>query len=187
MPVFQAPEPQFQAPPRQPARQAQPTRQARNDRYLPPMPEMLRPVENAPDVPPRYAQGSPKNPVKPEMNKGMLVRAQAGEEQTNSSVTTVPTAKLLMPSPEELGLAAGGAPNPASVDGDWNAARRRLDALGACYYRLEKADQGFRFTCSLPYAGDPNRERHFETLAASEADAIRMALEQVDDWKSARR
>ena len=43
--------------------------------------------------------------------------------------------------------------------------------LGASFYRLEKADGGFRFVCSLPYAGDSNRDRHFEALAASEDEA----------------
>ena len=186
--MFQSPEPQFQMQPqRQPARQAQPTRQARNERYLPAMPEMLRPVENGTEPPPRYAQGSPKNPSKPVPNPGVLVRAQAADERQPRGASTVPTAKLMMPSPEELGLAAGAAPGSSPSRSEWTTARQRLDTLGASYYRLEKADAGFRFACSLPYHSDPNRERHFECVAATEADAIRAALAQVEDWKLARK
>jgi hypothetical protein len=89
---------------------------------------------------------------------------------------------LQMPSPEDLGLTSNTS--AAANSGDWTVARQRLDNLGASYYRLEKADGGFRFVCSLPYSGDPTRERHFESLAASEPEAIRLALGQVNEWKA---
>jgi hypothetical protein len=183
--MFQNPVPQFQSPPpRQPARQVQ---QARNERYLPPMPEMLRTVETAAEIPPRYAQGSPKNPTKPAANPGVLVRAQTDDDRQTRGGSVVPTAKLMMPSPEQLGLATNHEPGRAPSVEDWLSARQRLETLGASYYRLEKTDGGYRFECSLPYAGDVKRERHFESAGASEVEAIRTALAQVEHWKLAGR
>jgi hypothetical protein len=112
----------------------------------------------------------------------MVVRGQSGDEKP-APACNVPAAKLVMPSPEELGLVGNDA--IAATPHDWSLARQTLDSLGASYYRLEKAAQGgFRFTCALPYASDAGRQRNFECHAASEGEAIRMALQQVEAWQS---
>src|SRR5262245_41052319 len=99
-----------------PGQQAAP-RLARSDMYLPPMPEMLNaPAQTA--LPQRYAQrGAPES--KPAGNSNLVIRAQAGDEPAPKRgpgpVAAAPpkpappmqaAAKLSMPSPEELGLAA---------------------------------------------------------------------------------
>jgi hypothetical protein len=88
-----------------------------------------------------------------------------------------------MPSPEELGLLTTTPTSRAAPVLDWAGARNRLDSLGACHYRLEKApDGGFRFACALPYPGQTGQQRQFEAQAASEAESIRLVLQQVEDW-----
>jgi hypothetical protein len=145
------------------------------------MPEMLRPIEEHASPTPRFAQDAPKLSPRREEAKGILVRGQAPEEPKRSSP---PVAKLLMPSPEELGI--GSAKETESLD--WNAARRKLDSLGATAYRLEKsADGGFCFFCSLPHTNDPVRQRSFESRGRTESEAMQLALGQAEEWRAARR
>ena len=170
--------------------QAQAPRMARGNMYLPAMPDML----NAPmqtSLPQRYAQRGSGG------NSNLVIRGQAADEpapkrpparppaQTPPARPTAaepqPAPKLTIPTPEELGLAAAVKSNASS--GDWSAARVRLEQLGASHYRLEKTPEGgFSFVCALPYPETPGRQREFEARADSEPEAIRQALEQVEQW-----
>ena len=76
-----------------------------------------------------------------------------------------------MPTPEELGIPM---PRPAITPVDWSSVRARLDRLGATAFSLERAGTGYRFSCRLP-AG-----RSAEGRGATEADAIRQALDQAE-------
>jgi hypothetical protein len=89
-----------------------------------------------------------------------------------------------MPSPEQLGVVRA---KPAAGDGvDWTAARRRLERLGATCFHLEKlAPNGYRFTCLLPTA-QTGRAHHVEAVAATEAEAVRLALEKSEEWAGGR-
>jgi hypothetical protein len=80
-------------------------------------------------------------------------------------------AQLAMPTPEELGIAM---PKPAAASVDWASVRARLDRLGATGFSLERAGAGYHFSCRLP-AG-----RSSEGRGATEADAIRQALDQAE-------
>jgi hypothetical protein len=151
------------------------------------MPEMLRPMNHQQPPAPRAGQPLAKangtaNPPQ------VVVRGQIGEDQPGKPAPSPPaTAKLVMPSPEELGLlTATATPQPATPPvADWAAASSRLDQLGACYYRLEKAPEGgFRFVCALPHPQQPNQQRQFEARAATDAEVIRLALQQVEEWKA---
>ncbi|MCI0456012.1 MAG: hypothetical protein L0Z62_03410 [Gemmataceae bacterium] len=65
---------------------------------------------------------------------------------------------------------------------DWTAVHRRLDLLGATCLHLEKLPQGgCRFTCLLPTT-QPSRNHRIETQAASEAEAVRLALQKAEEW-----
>lgn len=87
-----------------------------------------------------------------------------------------------MPTPEQLGIPMPKAPpsasrereRPESVAVDWTALRARLDRLGVTAFTLEKAANGYRFTCHRA-AG-----RLVEGRGATEAEAIRLALEQTE-------
>src|SRR5947208_113040 len=80
-------------------------------------------------------------------------------------------APLAMPRPEELG---SGMRKPAVAPVDWTTIRARLDRVGATAFSLERAGTGYHFTCRLP-AG-----RSADGRGATEADAIRQALEQAE-------
>jgi hypothetical protein len=88
------------------------------------------------------------------------------------------TARLTpaMPPPEALGVSV---PRPA-VPVDWTAVRVRLDRLGATQFGLEKLTTGgYSFHFRLPSA-DPTKPRAIEGRAATEAEAVQRAMEQVD-------
>jgi hypothetical protein len=97
-----------------------------------------------------------------------------------------------LPAPEELGLmtapAAAPAAPTASVSGmpvSWASARNRLEQLGATYYRLEKAAEGgYRFSCALPYPQSTTKQRNFEVRAASEEEAVREVMQEVEQWRA---
>jgi hypothetical protein len=175
----------------QPARQPAPQRRAASasDRYLPAMPDMLRPP-SAQNGPPRYGQATAGRSST--QGSSLVIRGQAPEEPATGTPKQQIQARLQMPTPEELGLLpAGQADQPRRqateqpVQGDWSAARNHLEKLGASHYRLEKTpDGGYRFACALPKGGAPGHESQFEARAASEGEAIRLALEQVEAWRA---
>jgi len=93
-------------------------------------------------------------------------------------------ARLAMPSPKQLGIAPVNSSAAAAVD--WNVIRRRLDRLNAVYFHLEKVDAGgYRFTCLLPTT-QRGRTHRVETVAATEADAIHLALAKAEEWAGGR-
>jgi hypothetical protein len=88
-----------------------------------------------------------------------------------------------MPSPQQLGV---GTARLASVEGHWNATRARLQALGAVSFQADQlADGAWRFSCLLPttQAGQTHR---IEAQAATETEAVRIALERAEQWRNGR-
>jgi len=78
---------------------------------------------------------------------------------------------LRIPTPEELGI---GNAKAATIGEplDWTMVERKLDAVGATGYQMEKTVDGFRFTAELssgPVAG----------RGASRGEAVRNALSQL--------
>ncbi len=169
---------------------------ARNDIYLPAMPEMLqsRAPASSPtsaagsSAPGRYARNDGRSATPADRNQPTVVRGQAPDEPGRATA-----AWARIPTPEQLGLLpdqnaqheAQGAQGKRGDHLDWTAARQRLDRLGALTYRLEKsAGEGFCFTCVLPHQG--STERQFEARAASEAEAVELALRQAEEWARGR-
>jgi hypothetical protein len=107
-------------------------------------------------------------------------RAQSPDEPTTAALLR--PALLNMPSPEQLGVATA---RPAG-DIDWDATHRRLDRLGALCFHREKLDRGgYRFTCLLP-TSQADRTHRVEVVAATEAEAVRLALEKAEEWAGGR-
>jgi hypothetical protein len=106
------------------------------------------------------------------------VRAQA-DDRANP--------RLQIPSPQQLGLIpAQPAPAPTAAI-DWARVHLRLEQLGATCFQVTKVTDGSRVTCLLPTA-QPDRSHRIEAEAGSEAEAVRLALQKVDEWAlSARR
>ncbi len=123
---------------------------------------------------PAQAQQQPARPV---------IRAQAPDESSPAPRPARPESRpapLRIPSPEQLGVTAGAPVAPDSPD--WSTVHRRLDLLGATCLHLEKLPQGgCRFTCLLP-TSQPDRHHHIEAQAASEAEAVRLALQKAEQW-----
>lgn len=73
---------------------------------------------------------------------------------------------------------------------DWfSAVTQRLRDLGATYYLLEtwgRNGELYRFHCKMAVAGSNSYTRHFEATNADAAMAMRLVLEQVETWRSAR-
>lgn len=97
---------------------------------------------------------------------------------------------LQLPSPEELGL---GAEKTAPVREsksesrleaktvDWTALHARLDRLRASSFMVQRPSaQLVRIISLFPVA--ENRVHRVEASAATEAEAVRLFLEQVDEW-----
>src|SRR5262249_34896407 len=83
---------------------------------------------------------------------------------------------LSMPSPGQLGV----ADSARGAETDWADAHRRLAALGAEYFCVEKLPQGnFRMVCILP-TGQTGREHHIEARASSEAEAVEQVMSQCE-------
>jgi hypothetical protein len=88
-----------------------------------------------------------------------------------------PPRRLSLPAPEELGVRP---PVAAAASVDWNAVRARLDRLGALSFRVDHLPGGDRRVTFLMPTSSPNRTRQIETIAASEAAAVQLALEQAE-------
>lgn len=75
------------------------------------------------------------------------IRMQMDEPERLLASST--RSKMVMPSPEELGLASRS--RSAAAPMDWTAIRQRLDALGISGFQLQRLPNGsFRFSCELP-------------------------------------
>jgi hypothetical protein len=104
-----------------------------------------------------------------------IVRAKGADDPPRPALP----APLMLPSPEQLGISR---PLAALNTLDWTDAHRRLDQLGAVCFHLEKLPQGgYRFTCLLPTAEAAKRHR-VEATGATEADVVRLALDQSEQW-----
>jgi hypothetical protein len=67
---------------------------------------------------------------------------------------------------------------------DWADAHRRLAALGADCFCVEKLPQGnYRMVCILP-TGQIGRGHHIEAHASTEAEAVEQVMAQCETWAS---
>jgi hypothetical protein len=87
---------------------------------------------------------------------------------------------LEMPPPEAFGLAPKA---PANVN--WNAARSRLQQLGASAFRIDPVGDSFRVRILLP-TNQSGGLHEVETTADSQAAAVDLALEQAERWKNSK-
>jgi hypothetical protein len=88
-----------------------------------------------------------------------------------------------MPSPERLGV---GRSRPANPGLDWSSLGGRLQQVGATGCHMDRvAGGGFRFTCWLPGAQAGVSQR-VEATAATEDEAVRLALERAAQARAGR-
>ncbi len=89
---------------------------------------------------------------------------------------------LTLPSPEQLGVAV----RPVETATDWTAMHARMKELGVLSFHMDSLPDGrARFTCWLP-RDRPGLTRRIEALAASETEAVQLALQQADHMRRGR-
>ena len=80
-----------------------------------------------------------------------------------------------MPSPQQLGVTI----RTADSDLNMSVILARIKQLGIVGFHMEALPDGrCRFTCWLPRA-QPGRTQRIEAVAANEAEAMRLGLEQA--------
>lgn len=89
-----------------------------------------------------------------------------------------------LPSPAALGVAAAlPAPVLGGADIDWTATRRQLKDLGVVSFQVnEVAQGGWRFVCQLRTARAEVLHRIEAGPAATEAEAVTLALAEAKRW-----
>jgi hypothetical protein len=115
----------------------------------------------------------------------MIARGQAPEEPIALPSPPPPVRELVgLPAPEQLGL----APTRNSEPGiDWNAVNQRVQNLGAVCFQQTKLPQGrWRVTCLLP-TNQPNQTHRIEVEADSNAEGVRLALAQAEEWSGVKK
>jgi len=96
-----------------------------------------------------------------------VVRGQSDDDHARPAAPVA--VALVMPSPEQLGVAA----SPAA----------RFDRVGASSLHMEKLANGAcRVSCHVPT--EPGRTRRFEAHAASADEATRLVLEAAEKHQS---
>jgi hypothetical protein len=132
-----------------------------------PAPAYTRPQNSAPAVPAARA-AAPARPV---------VRAKGPDDPT-----PLRRAPLVMPSPQQLGVTI----RPAESDVNLTAIHTRIKELGIVSFHMETLTDGrCRFTCWLPRE-QPGRTQRIEAVAANEAEAVRLGLEQAGQARAGR-
>jgi hypothetical protein len=87
-----------------------------------------------------------------------------------------------LPTPEELGVGARSA-----EQSDWTPGYRRLCDLGATSFQFTRLPQGgCRVSCVLPTA-QPDRNHRIDAEAATEFEAIRLAVGAAEEWVTRKR
>jgi len=146
-------------------------------------PAMGRPmyVQGPSSGAPAYQPAANPQPERPWLAQGPAFAPEAPQPKFRLQAPEDPPAprRLSLPAPEDLGV----HPPPdarVSTNLDWNAARAKLDQLGALSFRVDKLASGsHRVTLLLP-TQSRDRTRQIETSAESEAAAVQMALEQAE-------
>ena len=112
--------------------------------------------------------------------------------QSADPTPPVQVARLVLPSPEELGLSsarpAGQATAPPDAPAqsavDWNDAHARLRRLNAVGFHLDRLSEGgCRVTFQLP-TQQPQRTHVVESIGRTDAEAVHLALQQAEQWAS---
>ncbi|MFL5243330.1 MAG: hypothetical protein ACJ8FY_14590 [Gemmataceae bacterium] len=92
-------------------------------------------------------------------------------------------ATVLLPSPEELGIASMKVPVEAF---DWSPVQRRFRDAGASCFHVEFMPEGScKLICLLP-AEQPDHNHRIDVQCSSEEEAARLALAKLDDWHVAK-
>lgn len=148
----------------------------------------------APPVQPAaHPQSAPRRPVLAEMAAGLppvkapVVVPQAPAPRirlqgADDAIEPMPR-PLTMPAPEEVGIASMSQLRGAV---DWGATRQRLESLGVKSFRVDRTPAGeVNVTFLLWLRG--SQPRQVESTAATEAEAVSLALVETERYLRERR
>lgn len=124
--------------------------------------------------PPRPAQAPPVRTVQGSLPPP-VVRGQAPD----ANIPPATPAPVAMPSPDQLGVAG------RTADGgcDWAAIHRQMQDLGVASFQMDRPDGDiYQFTCMMPTA-DAGRTHRIEARGATQAEAVRRALNEARRWR----
>ena len=114
----------------------------------------------------------------------------AGNIGTNTPYTnTAPIVSSPAPPYGSQPLAQTAVGQPAQ-NSDFEQISKRLQQLGATYYRLESWGNGqplFRFQCRMAIVGSTGLTRQFEATHQDPAEAMRQVLRQIEVWQESQR
>jgi hypothetical protein len=138
-----------------------------------------------PFTPPAVPQQPISSPAQPQTPAAAVWQPGAGtaynRQPTYRGMTPDDNLRLVlqslnMPSPSQLGV---DRLHVSEVD--WTEAHRRLVALGAECFCVEKLPEGkYRMVCILPVS--QGRNHHIEARASTEAEAVSQVMAQCEAW-----
>jgi hypothetical protein len=142
---------------------------------LPPAPQPLAWAPKPPQAAPPSTLSAPQKLALPP--PPALAAAQAKPivrgAMPDSPAAPPPPTRIVLPSPEALGIKIGPATPPAAPD--WNHVHARLEKLGTVNYQRDRLSQGgYRVILSLP-------AHRVEATGDTEAAAVLLALERAEN------
>lgn len=125
----------------------------------------------------------PKFPVNAALAGGQTpqptFRGQTPDAPAAATAPPLVLPPLVLPTPQQLGLAPAKAASAPAAEIDWNDVRVRLRRLGAVGFHLDHVSAGqWRARLLVPVAGQGPRT--LEASAASDAAAVAGVLQQAD-------
>lgn len=114
-----------------------------------------------------------------------VIRAQAPDEAKNSIEAKV-SSVISMPAPEHFGIQNGTVAKsvaPSNQQVDWAMVHSRLRSAGSVTFQSDKTSTGHRVLCMIP-GKLPGSLQRFESHDESEAQAVQMLLEKLNEWQS---
>src|SRR6266511_1649956 len=143
----------------------------------------VAPSSPPPSRPPAGAARA-QAPAAPAAPRPPVIRTQGPDDllppppPPRSAPAAAPREFVVLPPPEQLGVAA----RAADAGLDWTVVDRRLQALGAVCFQMNRLPQDrWRITCLLPTA-QADHTHCVEAEADTKADAVRAVLEQAEKW-----
>ena len=111
-----------------------------------------------------------------------IIRGQVEEEPLPPAAveTTVLAPPPSLPHPSALGLAAP----PSEMD--WTATRQHLRELGVVSFQVGEQRGSWHFVCQMPTATAGVFHRIESGPAATEAEAVTLALAEAQRWRTGR-
>jgi len=108
-----------------------------------------------------------------------VIRAQAPDEFKATSM-------INMPAPEHFGIQNGmmvKSVAPSNQQIDWAMVHARLRSAGSVTFQSDISSTGHRVLCMIP-GKLPGSLQRFEAHNESEAQAVQMLLEKLNEWQS---